>query len=46
MIFRKTLKNERWETIRKRELRNDVIFGIAAIPVAYVFVVCMCVFGV
>jgi len=46
MIFRKTLKNEKWETIQKRELRSDIIFGIIAIPVMYVFVVCMCAMGV
>ena len=39
-------KNEKWETIQRRELRNDIIFTIVAIPVIYVFVVCMCVLGV
>ena len=46
MFFRKLPKNEKWETIRKRELRNDIVFTILAIPAIYVFVVCMCVLGV
>ncbi len=46
MFFRKPPKNEKWETIRKRELRNDIVFTILAIPAIYVFVVCMCVLGV
>ena len=46
MIFRKVPKNEKWETIRKREYRNDIVFGIITIPVMYVWVVCMCACGV
>ena len=46
MFFRKPPKNEKWETIEKRELRNDIIFTILAIPAIYVFVVFMCVLGV
>ena len=46
MIFRKIPKNEKWETIRKRELRNDIIFGIISIPMMYVLIVCMCAMGV
>lgn len=46
MIFRKAPKNEKWGTIRKREFRNDVVFGIIAVPAMYVFAVCMCALGV
>ena len=46
MIFRKQLQNEKWEVIRRRELRNDIVFTVLAIPAVYVFVVCMCVLGV
>ena len=46
MIFRKVPKNEKWETIRRRELRNDIVFGVITLPVLYVWVFCMCTFGV
>ena len=45
-MFSRKPRNEKWETIRKRELRNDIVFTILAIPAIYVFVVCMCVLGV
>jgi len=43
MIFNRSLKNEKWETIRARERRNDAIFGVLCIPIMYVWVVLMCV---
>lgn len=46
MFFRKRPRNEKWEVIRRRELRSDIIFTVLAIPAIYVFVVCMCVLGV
>jgi len=43
MLFKRSRKNEKWKTIRRRETRNDIIFGILMIPVMYVWVVLMCV---
>ena len=37
MFFRKSPKNEKWETIRKRELRNDIVFNILAIRAIFFF---------
>ncbi len=32
-------RNERWETIRKREKRQDIIAGIFLVPATYLLVV-------
>lgn len=41
-MFNRNPRNEKWETIRKRELRNDIIGTIVLVPVMYVWVVLMC----
>jgi hypothetical protein len=46
MIFRKVPRNEKWETIRRRELRNDIVLGVVTLPAFYVWVVFMCACGV
>ena len=46
MVFNRKRKNEKWETIRRRERRNDIIFGIVTLPMMYVWIVLMCVCGV
>jgi len=43
MMFKRKRKNEKWETIRARERRNDIIFGILSVPIMYVWVVLVCV---
>jgi peptidoglycan biosynthesis protein MviN/MurJ (putative lipid II flippase) len=35
-------KNEKWETITKRQKRNDVIGLIVCIPMFYVLVILVC----
>ncbi len=41
-MFNRNPRNEKWETIRKREMRNDVIGAIFLVPMLYVFTVLMC----
>jgi len=38
-MFNRVPRNEKWETIRRREMVKDTVFVILATPVAYVFVV-------
>ena len=42
LMFNRKPKNEKWETIRRRELRNDIIGAVVLVPVMYVWVVLMC----
>jgi hypothetical protein len=41
-MFNRKPKNEKWETIRKRELRNDIIGVIILAPMMYILTVLMC----
>ena len=41
-MFNRKSRNEKWETIRRRELRNDIIGAVVLVPVMYVWVVLMC----
>ena len=41
-MFNTSPRNEKWETIRKREMRNDIIGGIVLVPMMYVLTVLMC----
>ena len=42
MFEKRRRKNEKWETIRKREIRNDVLGAIILAPVLYIFLVIGC----
>ena len=35
MIFRKRPRNERWETIAKRQVRRDILMGIISLPAGF-----------
>ncbi len=41
-MFNRKPRNEKWETIRKREMRNDIIGAIVLVPMMYVFTVLRC----
>ena len=38
-MFNRVPRNEKWETILRREMVKDTVFVILAMPVAYAFVV-------
>jgi hypothetical protein len=38
-MFNRVPRNEKWETIRRREMVKDTVFVILAAPFAYAFVV-------
>ena len=41
-MFNRKPRNEKWETIRKRELRNDIIGVTILAPLMYIWTVLMC----
>jgi hypothetical protein len=40
------MKNQKIEVIRRRERRNDIIFGVIALPMVYFLVCAMAILGV
>lgn len=38
-MFSRKPRNEKWETIRKRELRNDIIGTVILVPMFYILTV-------
>ena len=41
-MFNRRPKNEKWETIQRRQRREDLIAVVVGTPLAYVWVVLMC----
>ena len=41
--MKNNFKNEKWETIAKRQKRNDIIGLIICVPMVYVLVILVCV---
>ena len=38
-MFNRKPRNEKWETIRKRELRNDIVGTVILVPMFYILTV-------
>ena len=38
-MFGKHPKNEKWEDIRRREARNEIIFVLLSLPALYLFLI-------
>jgi len=41
-VFNRTPRNEKWETIRRREARNDVLATIFLLPLMYILLILGC----
>ncbi len=41
-MFNRKPKNEKWETIRKREATQDIVGAIILVPMMYILTVLMC----